>query len=63
MTDININPAKATREINNIKYVLTKIDFNAEDVSADEEYHKKKGREVKTIEEDGFYLLYTRIGQ
>ena len=63
MADITLHPAKATREFNGKKFVLTKINFKKEDVDADEEYHKKRGREVITLEEDGFYLLYTKIGQ
>ncbi|MFH1381337.1 MAG: hypothetical protein ABIH70_00385 [Chloroflexota bacterium] len=51
------------REFDGQPYILTKIDFNKADAQEDESYHKQRGRKVKIVEEDGFWLIYTKIGQ
>ncbi len=62
MADINIKPFKSQREFDGEKYLLTKIDYSEEDITEDAAYHQKKGRKTKTMQEDGFWLLYTKIG-
>jgi len=63
VADISVKPAKAKREFDGKTYVLTKISYDKEAADEDEAYHKKRGREVKTVQEGIFWLLYTKIGQ
>jgi len=63
VAEISVQPAKAKREFDGKTYVLTKINYDKEAADADEAYHKKRGRAVKTVEEGIFWLLYTEIGQ
>ena len=63
MAQITVQPVKARREFNGEKYVLTKIDYTKEDAEADEAYYQKQGRVTRLIEEDGYWLLYTKLGQ
>mgnify|MGYP001063069490 CR=1 FL=1 len=63
MAQISIQPARAKREFNGQQYTLTKIDFSKEDAKEDEAYHKERGRKTRVVEEDGYWLIYTKIGQ
>ncbi len=62
MAQISVQPPRAKKEFDGQQYVLTKINFTKEDAAVDEAYHKERGRVAKTVEEDGFFLLYTKIG-
>jgi len=60
--EISVQRAEAQREFDGQVYVLTKINFDKEAADEDEAYHKKRGREVKTVQEGIFWVLYTKIG-
>ena len=62
MAEISIQLAPAKRELDSQEYILTKINYTKEDTEADQAYHKKRGRQTRILEEDGFWLLYTKIG-
>ena len=62
MAEISIQLAPAKRELDSQEYILTKINYTEEDAKEDEAYHKELGRETRTLEEAGYWLLYTRIG-
>ena len=63
MAEISLERAPAERELDGKRYILTKINYSKEAAEDDEAYHKERGREARTLEEDGFWLLYTKIGQ
>lgn len=63
MAQITVQLAQAKREFGRERYILTKINYTKQDAEQDEAYHKQHGRKTKVIEEDGFWLLYTKIGQ
>ena len=63
MAEIKVELAKATKEFDGKQFVLTKIDYTKEATEEDQAYHKKLGRESRIVEEDGYWLLYTKIGQ
>ena len=53
---------KAKREFDGKGYILTKINYTEEDGKTDEAWHNGQGRGTKLVEEDGYWLLYTKIG-
>lgn len=63
MAEISVEISQAKKEFDGQQYVLTKINFTKEDAEADQAYHKERGREARILEEAGFWLLYTKIGQ
>ena len=63
MAKISIQLAQAKREFDGLEYILTKINYTKEEAAEDEAYYKEQGRVTRTLEEDGFWLLYTKIGQ
>jgi len=63
VAEISIQLAQAKREFDGQEYILTKINYTKEEAEEDEAYYKKQGRVTRTLEEDGFWLLYTKIGQ
>ena len=62
MANISVQPVKAKREFDGKDFVLTKINYSEEDAVQDKVYHEERGRETRLVEEDGFWLLYTKIG-
>ncbi len=62
MAEATVELAPAKKKFNGQDYILTKINFTEEDAHEDEAYHKKRGRKVKTVEEPGYWFLYTKIG-
>ena len=60
---ISLEPLKAIREFDGQEYVLTKINYTEEAAKEDGAYHKERGRETRILEEDGYWLVYTKIGQ
>ncbi|MFC1918726.1 hypothetical protein ACFLWW_01960 [Chloroflexota bacterium] len=63
MAEISIQPAQAKKEFDGQKYILTKINYTKEAAEEDEAYYKQRGSITKIVEEGGFWLLYTKIGQ
>lgn len=63
MAEISVEISQAKKEFDGQQYVLTKINYTKEDAEADQAYHKERGREARILEEDGFWLLYTKVGQ
>ena len=63
MAEISVEISQAKKEFDGQQYVLTKINYTKEDAEEDQAYHKELGRETRIIEEDGYWLLYTKIGQ
>ena len=63
MAKILVELPRAKREFNGQQYILTKIDYSKEDAKEDEVYHKERGRKTRVVEEDGYWLIYTKIGQ
>ncbi len=63
MAEISVELSQAKREFDGQQYILTKINYTKEAAEADQTYHKERGREARILEEDGFWLVYTKIGQ
>ena len=63
MADISVQLAQAKRAFDGQEYTLTKINYTKEAAEEDEAYYKERGSETNILEEDGFWLLYTKIGQ
>ena len=63
MAEISIQPAQPKREFDGQDYVLTKINYTKEAAEEDQAYHKERGRETRILEEDGYWLVYTKVGQ
>lgn len=63
MAEISVQLAQAKREFDGQEFILTKIDYTKEAAEEDQAYHKERGREARILEEDGFWLLYTKVGQ
>ncbi len=63
MAEISLQVSQARREFDGQQYILTKINYTKEDAEADQAYYKERGREARILEEDGFWLVYTKIGQ
>ena len=62
MAELSVQRAAAQREFDGQVYILTKINFDKEAADEDEAYHRERGREVKTVQEGIFWILYTKIG-
>jgi hypothetical protein len=60
---ISVQPPKVKRKFDGLEYVLTKINYTRKDAADDQAYHQARGRETRILEEDGFWLLYTKVGQ
>ena len=63
MAEIKVELAPAKREFDGQDYVITKINYTKEAAEEDQAYHKGRGRETRILEEDGFWLVYTKVGQ
>ncbi len=63
MPKTSIQLAQAKRKFNGKEYILTKINYTEAEAKEDETYYTEHGRATKILEEDGFWLLYTKIGQ
>lgn len=59
----NISIPVVKREFDGQDYVLTKINYTKEDAEEDQAYYRERGNKISIIEEDGFWLIYTKIGQ
>lgn len=55
-----LSPAK--RKFDGDDYILTKINYTEDAANEDDEYYKQRGRKTRVLEEDGYWLLYTKIG-
>ena len=60
---ISVEISQAKKEFDGQQYILTKINYTKEAAEEDQAYHKERGREARILEEDGFWLLYTKVGQ
>ena len=63
MGNISVPVTPAKRELDGQEYVLTKINYTKEAAQDDQAYYQKRGNKTKLLEEDGFWLLYTKVGQ
>ncbi len=63
MATIKFKPPQVKRQFNGADYILTKIDFFKADAESEKIYHEKLGRDVQLVEEDGSWLIYTKIGK
>jgi len=63
VAEISLQVSQARREFDGQQYILTKINYTKEDAEEDQAYYKERGREARILEEDGFWLVYTKIGQ
>lgn len=63
MGNISIPVTRVKREFDGQEYVLTKINYTKEAAEEDQAYYQKRGNKVRILEEDGFWLLYTKVGQ
>ncbi len=63
MAVIKIEPVRAKRKFDGQEYVLSKINYSKEDAENDQAYYKKRGTKSRILEEDGYWLVYTKIGQ
>ena len=61
--EIKVQLSQIKKEFDGQEYILTKINYTKEATEEDQAYHKKLGRESRIVEEDGYWLLYTKIGQ
>ena len=59
----NISIPVVKREFDGQDYVLTKINYTKEAAEEDQAYYQKRGNKIRILEEDGFWLLYTKVGQ
>lgn len=59
----NISIPVVKREFDGQDYVLTKINYTKEAAEEDQAYYQKRGNKTRILEEDGFWLIYTKIGQ
>ena len=62
VAESTVHPLRAKREFDGQQYILTKIDYTREDAEKDGGYYQERGWLVRDIEEDGYWLLYTKIG-
>ena len=62
MAEIKLELSRAKRKFDGQDYILTKINFTEDAAKEDVAYHKERGRETRLLEEDGYWLLYTKIG-
>ena len=63
MANMSVQLPAAKREFDGQEYTLTKINYTKEATEEDQAYHKERGREAKILEDSGYWLLYTKIGQ
>jgi len=63
MGNISIPVMRAKRDFDGQEYVLTKINYTKEDAEEDLAYYRERGNKINILEEDGFWLLYTKVGQ
>ena len=63
MAGISIQLARAKKELDGQQYILTKIDYTKDEAEEDGAYYKERGNVTKIIEEDGYWLIYTKIGK
>ncbi|MFC1939964.1 hypothetical protein ACFLXO_04685 [Chloroflexota bacterium] len=63
MAGIKIEPLRAKRKLDGQEYILSKIDYTKEDAENDQAYYKGRKIEAKILEEDGYWLVYTKISQ
>ena len=63
MGNISVPVTQTKRQFDGQEYVLTKINYTKEAAEDDQSYYQKRGNKPKIIEEDGFWLLYTKVGQ
>jgi hypothetical protein len=63
MGNISVPVTSAKRQFDGQEYVLTKINYTKEAAEDDQAYYQKRGNKPKILEEDGFWLLYTKVGQ
>mgnify|MGYP006266651465 CR=1 FL=1 len=63
MGNISIPVTRVKREFNGQEYVLTKINYTEESAKEDQAYYQKRGNKTNILEEDGFWLIYTKIGK
>jgi hypothetical protein len=63
MGNISVPVTQAKKQFDGQEYVLTKINYTKEAAEEDQAYYQKRGNKPKIIEEDGFWLLYTKVGQ
>ena len=59
----NISIPVVKREFDGQDYVLTKINYTKEAAEEDQAYYQKRGNKIRILEEEGFWLLYTKVGQ
>ncbi len=60
MVERSMRPARPRRDFDGHEYILTKINYTRKDAEDDKAYHQAKGRDTRIIEEDGFWLVYTK---
>ena len=63
MGNISIPVTRVKREFDGQEYVLTKINYTKEAAEEDQAYYRERGNKTRILEEDGFWLIYTKIGQ
>ena len=63
MAEISVKLSQVKREFDGQEYILTKINYTEEAAKEDEAYYKEQGTVTRILEEDGFWLLYTKVGQ
>ena len=63
MGNISIPVMRVKRDFDGQEYVLTKINYTKEAAEEDQAYYQKRGNKISILEEDGFWLLYTKVGQ
>jgi hypothetical protein len=63
MGNISIPVMRVKRDFDGQEYVLTKINYTKEAAEEDQAYYRKRGNKISILEEDGFWLLYTKVGQ
>lgn len=56
-------PSQIKRKFDGHDYVLTKVNYTKEAAQEDQAYHKERGRKTRIVEENGYWLLYTKVGQ
>jgi len=54
---------RVKRDFDGQEYVLTKINYTKEAAEEDQAYYRERGNKISILEEDGFWLLYTKVGQ
>jgi hypothetical protein len=60
---ISIPVMRAKRDFDGQEYILTKINHTKEAAEEDQAYYRERGNKTRILEEDGFWLIYTKVGQ